>query len=185
MPYIKIWIHLIWTTKNRYPFLKNQIRSQVISHIRENAKKKDIHLDFINAVEEHVHSLISLNADQSIAKVAQLLKGESSHWINKNKLTLTEFGWQDEYEAYFRANPVLEVFYEDLVSNTQEECDRILRFLNVPRRKLSAGTVERQRRKPKQEIIANLSELKTAFESAAAAGDIPPEWMTFLEEETV
>ncbi|UCE08423.1 MAG: IS200/IS605 family transposase [bacterium] len=99
MPYIKIWIHLIWTTKNRYPFIKKQIRSQVISHIRENAKKKYIHLDFINAVEEHVHSLISLNADQSIAKVAQLLKGESSHWINKNKLTPTEFGWQDEYIA--------------------------------------------------------------------------------------
>ena len=27
----------------------------------------------------------------------RLIKGESSHWINKNQLTSTKFGWQDEY----------------------------------------------------------------------------------------
>jgi len=27
----------------------------------------------------------------------QLIKGESSFWINKNKLTKLKFGWQDEY----------------------------------------------------------------------------------------
>jgi len=27
----------------------------------------------------------------------QLIKGESSFWINKNKLTKTRFAWQDEY----------------------------------------------------------------------------------------
>lgn len=27
----------------------------------------------------------------------QLIKGESSFWINKNKLTKTRFEWQDEY----------------------------------------------------------------------------------------
>jgi REP element-mobilizing transposase RayT len=28
-----------------------------------------------------------------------LLKGESSYWINKNKLIKTKFEWQDEYFA--------------------------------------------------------------------------------------
>lgn len=28
-----------------------------------------------------------------------LLKGESSYWINKNKLSPTKFEWQDEYFA--------------------------------------------------------------------------------------
>jgi putative transposase len=27
----------------------------------------------------------------------QLIKGESSFWINKNKLTKIKFAWQDEY----------------------------------------------------------------------------------------
>ena len=99
MPYIKIWIHLIWSTKNRYPFLKKPIRAKIISHIRENAKDKKIHLDFINGFDEHIHTLISLKADQTIAKVAHLLKGESSHWVNEQQLTKTKFGWQDEYMA--------------------------------------------------------------------------------------
>ncbi len=29
----------------------------------------------------------------------QLLKGESSYWINKNKLCRDKFEWQDEYYA--------------------------------------------------------------------------------------
>jgi REP element-mobilizing transposase RayT len=78
MPYIKIWIHLIWSTKNRYPFLKKELRSKVITHIYENADKKGIHLDFINGYDEHIHTLISLKSDQSVAQAAHLLKGESS-----------------------------------------------------------------------------------------------------------
>jgi REP element-mobilizing transposase RayT len=29
----------------------------------------------------------------------QLIKGESSFWINKNNLCKTKFGWQEEYFA--------------------------------------------------------------------------------------
>jgi REP element-mobilizing transposase RayT len=46
-----------------------------------------------------VHALVSLGADQAISKVAQLLKGESSHWVNQQKITPTPFEWQDEYCA--------------------------------------------------------------------------------------
>ena len=43
--------------------------------------------------------LISLNDDLSIGKIAQLIKGESLHWINQNKLIKLKFEWQDEYLA--------------------------------------------------------------------------------------
>ncbi|MBC8184600.1 transposase [candidate division KSB1 bacterium] len=52
MPYIKIWIHLIWATKNRYPFLNKSIKAKVVSHIRENAKDKKIHCGRISTVFE-------------------------------------------------------------------------------------------------------------------------------------
>ena len=97
MPFIKIWIHLIWSTKNRQSFLKKDLKSKVISHIKENAKDKNIYIDFINGDVDHIHALISLKSDQTIAKVAHLLKGESSHWINQNELTEKEFAWQEEY----------------------------------------------------------------------------------------
>ncbi len=60
---------------------------------------KDIWLEEINGYSDHVHSLLSLNKDQSISKVAQLIKGESSNWINKNKIVNTKFLWQDDYWA--------------------------------------------------------------------------------------
>ena len=99
MPFIKIWIHLVWATKNRAPLLTSDIRQQVFSHIRENAPKKNIHLDFVNGHIDHVHVLISLNQKQTIAEIMQLIKGESSFWINKNNLCKAKFEWQDEYFA--------------------------------------------------------------------------------------
>ncbi len=99
MSYVRIWLHCVWGTKNRQPFLTKHNKKAILHHIRENASKKDIYIDFINGHHEHLHCLISLNKDQSIAKVMQLIKGESSYWINKNKLTQTTFEWADEYFA--------------------------------------------------------------------------------------
>ena len=99
MPHIETWIHMVWATKRRYPFLNDEIRKDVFDHIKSNAFEKKIHLDFIGGYFEHLHALISLSATQHIENVAKLLKGESSHWINKNRLTKHKFGWQDEYFA--------------------------------------------------------------------------------------
>ena len=99
MPYLKIWVHLIWSTKNRERIITKEIKTKLLDHIRENAKTKNIYIDFINCEPEHIHTTISLGSDQSISKVAQLIKGESSNWINKNKLLPGHFEWQDEYIA--------------------------------------------------------------------------------------
>ncbi len=99
MSYIKILIHSVWATKNRLPLLDKKIRNEVINHIRENAKEKGIFIDHINGVEDHIHCLISMSADQNISNLIHLIKGESSFWINKNKKIPNRFEWQDEYFA--------------------------------------------------------------------------------------
>lgn len=99
MPWVRVWIHFVWSTKDREPFLKDEIRLTVFEHIRENAREKAIYIDFINGYVDHVHCLISLGTDQTIEKIMQLIKGESSFWINKNGLCKTKFGWHDEYFA--------------------------------------------------------------------------------------
>ena len=100
MPFIKVYIHCVWSTKNRIPYLDTiQLRQKVWQHIRENAIQKGIFIDFINGYSDHCHCLISLGVDQNIQKVMQLIKGESSFWINKNGLTKEKFEWQDEYFA--------------------------------------------------------------------------------------
>ena len=99
MSYVKIWLHCVWGTKNRIPFLSQSNKKAIFSHIKENAKSKGIYVDFINGHKEHIHCTISLNADQTLSKVIQLIKGESSFWINKSKLTHGKFEWADEYFA--------------------------------------------------------------------------------------
>ncbi len=97
MPWVKVWLHFVWSTKDRYPYLTDSIRSNVFEHIRQNAREKGIHIDFVNGYLDHVHCLISLGTDQTLEKIMQLIKGESSFWINKNKSTKARFAWQDEY----------------------------------------------------------------------------------------
>ena len=97
MPWVKVWLHFVWSTKERFPYLTDEIRYKVFDHIRENAREKGIFIDFINGYVEHVHCLISLGTDQTLEKIMQLIKGESSFWINKNGLTKAKFKWQEEY----------------------------------------------------------------------------------------
>lgn len=100
MPFVKIYIHCVWSTKNRYPFFDSKdLRIKVWKHIIENAKEKGIFIDSISGYSDHCHCLLSLGTDQTIQKVLQLIKGESSFWINKNELTEERFEWQDEYFA--------------------------------------------------------------------------------------
>ena len=100
MPFIKVYIHFVWSTKNRQPFLSTpELRKMMWNHIRDNAKKKGIYIDFINGYKEHCHCLVSLGDDQTMRQLMQLIKGESSHWINKENLLSEKFEWQDEYFA--------------------------------------------------------------------------------------
>ena len=87
----------MYGAKERFPYLQDGIRTRVFEHIRENAVSKKIHIDFLNGFVEHVHCLVSLGSNQTLEKLMQLIKGESSFWINKNNLTKTKFQWQDEY----------------------------------------------------------------------------------------
>ncbi len=99
MPYCKIMIHAIWSTKNRKPLISKELKPLLLAHIKENSIKKNIYIDTHNCVADHIHLLISLGADQTIAKTIGLIKGEASNWINKQQLINTKFEWQDEYIA--------------------------------------------------------------------------------------
>ena len=100
MSWIRIWVHLVFSTKNREPYLSDiESRKKIFQHIKQNAEEKEIWLDNIGGHNNHIHCLTSLGKEQSISKVAQLIKGESSHWINENKLTKSKFIWQGDYWA--------------------------------------------------------------------------------------
>ena len=99
MPYTKVLIHYIWATKNREHIISKELKPLLLQHIKENCIKKEIFLDRINCVQDHIHLLVSLGTEQTIAKTAMLIKGESSFWVNKQQLIKNKFEWQDEYIA--------------------------------------------------------------------------------------
>ncbi len=106
--------------------MTDEIRQKVFQHIQRNAKEKGIYLDFIGGYVDHLHCLISLSTDQTIEKIMQLIKGESSFWINKNKLCRGKFQWQDEYFAVSVSESVLESVRKYIAN--QEEHHRAKSF---------------------------------------------------------
>ena len=100
MSWIRVWVHIVFTTKNKVPYLhKAEIRQAVFKHIKEEAARKNIILDCVNGYRDHAHCLLSLSGDQQLSKTVQSIKGESSYWINSNGLISKKFAWQDDYWA--------------------------------------------------------------------------------------
>ena len=96
MAFISGYIHFVWTTKNRIPYLKpKEIRNAMWQHTRENAKTKSICIDFVNGYQEHCHCLVSLGIEQTMSKVMQLIKGEDAFWFNKQDFIKEKLEWQD------------------------------------------------------------------------------------------
>ena len=120
MPFVKVYVHFVWSTKNRVPYLcSKELRIKVWNHILDNSIKKDIFIDFVNGYSDHCHFLVSLGLDQSIQKVIQLIKGESSFWLNKEGLTKEKFEWQDEYFAVSVSESVIDKVRE-YIKNQEE-----------------------------------------------------------------
>jgi len=99
MSYVKIYVHTVWSTKHRFPTMVGKTRLDLLNHIREYAKSKKICIDHINGGDDHLHALISMDHDQSIGSIMNLIKGESAHWINKQIHQEGDFSWQPEYWA--------------------------------------------------------------------------------------
>ena len=102
MPFKKssIWIHLVFSTKNRISYLTWDIRNDVCAWIKQEAVEKEICIDVVNGVNDHLHVLIKLNTKQSVSEVVKWIKGASSHYLNKNYNWNPKFAWQSGYAVY-------------------------------------------------------------------------------------
>ena len=80
----KIWIHLIFGTKDRVPLIKTSFEQKLFDHIT-NLLEKDFNSPVlkINGMGNHIHILFLQNHNFSIAEIAKNIKGNSSHWINQ------------------------------------------------------------------------------------------------------
>lgn len=98
--FTSIWIHLVWSTKNREPLIYKHIKYKLYDQIRKISYDKGYHLDFINGIEDHVHLLISLDPKFAISDMVKNIKGLSWEWMRKKKLIEEYFSWQDGYSGF-------------------------------------------------------------------------------------
>jgi REP element-mobilizing transposase RayT len=98
--YTSLYIHSVFSTKNRQPLISAEIQSELwpyIGGIAENNKMKAIR---VGGVTDHLHILLSLPPTISVSKAIQLIKGNSSKWINEKFDTRGKFQWQRGYGAF-------------------------------------------------------------------------------------
>lgn len=105
----KIWIHLIFGTKEREPLIYESFEKKLFEHVKqliENDFKSFVAA--INGTSDHIHILILQNQNYSIADIAKNVKGNSSHWINQNGFINSRFAWQTGYGAFSVSESMIE-----------------------------------------------------------------------------
>ena len=96
----KIWIHAIWSTKERYPLLIPSAEKKIYNLMRNEFVEAGCLVRIINGMADHVHSLFLLNPNKAVTDIIKQVKGSCSHEINKQNITKEKFAWQTGYAAY-------------------------------------------------------------------------------------
>jgi REP element-mobilizing transposase RayT len=54
----------------------------------------------IGGMPDHIHILFGFRPTQALSNLIQEVKRDTSEWINKEKLTMGKFSWQEGYGAF-------------------------------------------------------------------------------------
>lgn len=108
----KIWIHAIWSTKERMPLIHPTVESKIHPFIAEQLREQGCPVRIINGMPVHIHCLFLLSPLKSIAEVIKQIKGSSSHFVNQNNLIVEKFAWQTGYAAYSVSESMVDKVYQ-------------------------------------------------------------------------
>lgn len=92
--------HIVFSTKNRVDFIDPKIEHRVWAYIGGIARKHRMMALQVGGIDNHVHALLSSPPSIAPSKMAQYLKGDSSHWIHNTFQDLSGFAWQDGYGVF-------------------------------------------------------------------------------------
>lgn len=93
--------HLIWSTKNRNPWLSEEIQPRLWEYLAGICHQKKMNPLCIGGWFAHVHALVRLPPNIDVSKAVQLLKGPSSKWLHETFIQeMAAFEWQDGYGAF-------------------------------------------------------------------------------------
>jgi REP element-mobilizing transposase RayT len=114
--YPNILIHIVFSTKNRRDLIPNELHTLLWKYLAGIGRNHKIPVLAAGGTANHVHVLIALPTDVTVAKVVQILKANSSRWIGEHSI---DFAWQEGYGAFSVSASHLEIV-RDYIEHQQQ-----------------------------------------------------------------
>jgi putative transposase len=102
-------VHLIYSTKNRHPFLTPEIDPELYAFQASIFQEVGSPALIINGTEDHVHALFRLSRTMALCDVVEEVKKRSSKWLKTKAEALAGFQWQAGYGAFSLGESSVEV----------------------------------------------------------------------------
>src|SRR5437879_1687102 len=96
----KVYLHTIFSTKNREPLLLDAWRDELFRVMGGTTNNLGCQSLIVGGIADHVHLLFQLGRTISIADAVGKIKSTSSLWINQNRAPQMPFHWQAGYAAF-------------------------------------------------------------------------------------
>lgn len=97
--YTRLFVHLVWSTWQRKPWLDPVRRRRVHGQMAAICRTHDSPALAVGGVSDHVHVLVSLHPTHAVAGIVKALKVGTTPFV-KTRLKVPVFAWQDGYGAF-------------------------------------------------------------------------------------
>jgi len=98
--YTQVNIQAVFAVQGRQNLLSQSVRERLFPYISGILKNQDIFPLAVNGWKDHVHIFFEMKPDISLSKTMELVKTNSSKWINDNGFIKGKFSWQRGYGAF-------------------------------------------------------------------------------------
>lgn len=115
----KVYLHVVFSTKNRYPFIDETCAQDLFKYLAGICKNLDCPVLQIGGYRDHVHILCLLSRSRSQSDLVRELKTSSSKWIKSRGGIFEKFYWQDGY-GIFSINPTQTEVVVEYIKNQSE-----------------------------------------------------------------
>ena len=95
----RVGVHLVWATKNRRPWLVDELRPRVFEVLGGIAHRLHSSPIAIGGWVDHVHVYVMLSPQAPISGLVNALKAHSTTWVRQTHPGLLAFEWQRGYSA--------------------------------------------------------------------------------------
>ncbi len=95
-----VLLHVIYSTKNRFPFLDPTTRPHLHAYLATVARNLNCETYRVGGIRDHVHLAVRISRTIAISELVEELKTSSSKWLKEQNPKLRKFSWQHGYGAF-------------------------------------------------------------------------------------